>query len=157
MRAPQDAAVPATVSALNPQVSYRQGCGMSFPKKGKLFPDRRGRGGSGGGRKPPEEGCFAVEIAAALHRALGSTHAGTKMVAAWTGANERTAKNWFSGRYGPSGEHLVALARNSNEVLDAFLVMAGRRDLVVVAKLAEAEQVLTDLLSAVRSLNGSSK
>lgn len=127
---------------------------MSFPKKGKLFPDRRGRGGSGGSRQPPDEGCFAVEIAAALHRALGSTNAGIKTAAAWTGANERTAKNWFSGRYGPSGDHLVALARNSDEVLNAFLSMAGHRELVAATKLLAAEDVLVELLSLIRSLNG---
>lgn len=127
---------------------------MSFPKKGKLFPDRRGRGGSGGGWQPPEDGCFAVEIAAALHRALGSTNVGIKTAAAWTGANERTAKNWFSGRYGPSGDHLVALARNSDEVLNAFLSMAGHRELVAATKLLAAEDVLVELLSLIRSLNG---
>lgn len=94
---------------------------MSFPKKGKFFP---GRDGSG---EPAAGVWFAAEIAAALRRAVGSTHAGIKMAAGWTGANERTAKNWFPGRYGPSGEPLVALARNSDEVLNAFLAMAGRR------------------------------
>ena len=44
----------------------------------------------------------------------------------WTGANEKTVKNWFAGRYGPSGEHLAVLVRHSDEVLNAFLVMAGR-------------------------------
>lgn len=126
---------------------------MSFPKKGKLFPDRRGRGGSGGGWKPPEDGCFAVEIAAALHRALGSTNVGIKTAAAWTGANERTAKNWFSGRYGPSGDHLVALVRNSDEVLNAFLSMAGHRELVAATKLLAVEEALVQLLSIIRELN----
>lgn len=126
---------------------------MSFPKKGKFFPGH----GSNGCAEPPNGTCFAAEIAAALHRSLGSTHAGIKTAAGWTGANERTAKNWFSGRYGPSGEHLVALARNSDEVLNAFLTMAGRPDLIAAAKLATAEQAILDLLLAVRSLNGSSK
>ncbi len=35
-------------------------------------------------------------------RSLGSTGAGEDSVS-WTGANEKTVKNWFSGRYGPSG------------------------------------------------------
>lgn len=124
---------------------------MSFPKKGKFFP---GQDGSGVGGEPPDGKGYAVEIAAALHRALDSTHAGVKIAASWTGANERTAKNWFSGRYGPSGKHLVALARNSDEVLNAFLAMAGRPDLVAAAKLSTAEQAISELLSAVRRLNG---
>jgi hypothetical protein len=95
-----------------------------------------------------------VEIAAALRRALGSTHAGIKTAASWSGANERTAKNWFSGRYGPSGDHLVALARNSDEVLNAFLSMVGRRELVATTKLLAAEDVLVELLSIIRALDG---
>jgi hypothetical protein len=125
---------------------------MSFPKKGKFFPSQAGRYGSNAGGGPPDETCFAVEIAAALHRALGSTHAGIKIAAGWTGANERTAKNWFSGRYGPSGEHLVALARNSDEVFNTFLAMAGRPEQLAAEKLAEAENVLSIALWAVRSL-----
>lgn len=79
------------------------------------------------------------------------------MAAGWTGAHERTAKNWFFGRYAPSGEHLVALARNSDEVLDAFLAMAGRRELIAGAKLAHAEKAVLDLLMAIQDLNGRSK
>lgn len=128
---------------------------MSFPKKGKFFPNQSGRNGSNTAGEPPDAACFAAEIAAALHRALGSTHAGIKIAAGWTGANERTAKNWFSGRYGPSGEHLVALARNSDEVLNAFLAMADRPGQLAAGKVAEAENVLWSALLAVRSLKGS--
>lgn len=120
---------------------------MSFPKRGKFFPD--GNGGGGGG---PGERVFAREVAAALHRALGPTHAGIKTVAAWTGANERTVKNWFSGRYGPSGEHLAALVQHSDDVLIAFLALAGRRELTVAIKLAAAEQAVMEVLIALRAL-----
>lgn len=126
---------------------------MSFPKKGKFLPGN----GSNGGSQPPNEVGFATEIAAALKRSLGPTHAAIKIAAGWAGANERTAKNWFSGRYSPSGEHLVALARNSDEVLNAFLTMAGRPDMIAAAKLAYAEQAVSDLLVAIRRLNGRSK
>ncbi len=124
---------------------------MSFPKKGKFFPhpnvyDDRDR--------VQEPNRFAAEIAAALHRSLGSTRAGVKMVAGWTGANEKTVKNWFSGRYGPSGEHLALLVRHSDEVLNVFLLMAGRQDLMVAMKLAAAEQAIVELLVAVRRLAG---
>src|SRR5258705_5355984 len=54
---------------------------------------------------------FASEVAAALNNELGQTRAHIKLVAAWTGANERTVKNWFAGNYGPSGDHLVTLIR----------------------------------------------
>ncbi|MFL9824952.1 hypothetical protein [Rhodoplanes sp. SY1] len=127
---------------------------MSFPKKGKFFP---GQDWGANGGESPDGRRYAAEIAAALHRALDSTRAGAKTAAGWTGADERTAKNWLSGRYGPSGMHLVALARNSDDVLNAFLAMAGRPDLVASAKLAAAEQAISELLSAVRSLNGKAK
>jgi hypothetical protein len=122
---------------------------MSFPKKGKFFPGRNGHGVVGGGRHP---GSFAAEIAAALRRSVGSGGGGIKIVASWTGANEKTVKNWFAGRYSPSGEHLVVLVQRSDEVLSTFLVMAGREDLMASVKLASAEKAIMELLEAVRSI-----
>ena len=73
-------------------------------------------------------------------------------MASWTGANEKTVKNWFAGRYGPSGEHLAVLVQRSDEVLSTFLVMAGREDLMAAVKLAAAEKAIIELLEAVRSI-----
>ncbi|CTQ34423.1 hypothetical protein [Jannaschia rubra] len=122
---------------------------MSFPKKGKFFP---GENGYNGKTEQLTNGGFVEEIAAALKRSLGDSRAGVKTVAAWTGANEKTVKNWFSGTYGPSGVHLIALARHSDEVLSTFLAMAGREDLMVAIKLSAAEDAISDLLDAVRRL-----
>lgn len=122
---------------------------MSFPKKGKFFPKENGNIGHG---EAVQGSCFAAEIAFALKRSLGDRRSGAKTVAAWTGANEKTLKNWFSGTYGPSGEHLVALARHSDEVPATFLAMAGREDLMIGIKLAAAEQAIAELLDAVRRL-----
>ena len=124
---------------------------MSFPNKGKFFPRANGYSGNNGTQT---NGCFADEINAALRRSLGDSRDGAKTVAAWTGAHEKTVKNWFSGKYGPSGEHLVALARHSDEVLGTFLSMAGREDLMVAIKLAVAEKAIKELLEAVRRLGG---
>jgi hypothetical protein len=41
----------------------------------------------------------------------------------WTGAGERTAKTWLSG---PSGQHLIALMRNSDAVFALVLRLTGR-------------------------------
>ena len=123
---------------------------MSFPKKGKFFPRENGYNGKA---EQPANGVFVEEIAAALKRSLGDSRAGVKTVAAWTGANEKTVKNWFSGTYGPSGAHLIALARHSDEVLSTFLAMAGREDLMVAIKLAAAEEAVEELLEAVRQLS----
>lgn len=122
---------------------------MTFPKKGKFFPGRNRYDGSSA---TLTESSFAAEIAVALHRSLGPTRAGVKIAAEWTGANEKTVKNWFSGRYGPSGVHLAALMRHSDDVLEAFLVMSGREHLLVGTKLASAEEAILDFLAAVRRL-----
>jgi hypothetical protein len=122
---------------------------MSFPKKGKFFPGRNGQGAGSDGQHP---GSFAGEIAAALRRSVGSGGGGIKIVAGWTGANEKTVKNWFAGRYGPSGQHLAVLVQRSDEVLSTFLVMAGRENLMASVKLAAAEKAIMELLEAVRSI-----
>ncbi|MDN2565210.1 hypothetical protein N1F89_03170 [Aquibium sp. A9E412] len=126
---------------------------MSFPKKGKFFPKENRYAGNGGNET---DGCFVDEIASALRRSLGDSRAGVKTVASWTGANEKTVKNWFAGKYGPSGEHLVALARHSDEVLGTFLAMAGRENLMAATKLVAAERAIAELLVEVRRLNGNS-
>ena len=122
---------------------------MSFPKKGKFFPKESEYNEVG---RQQTSGCFADEVASALKRSLGDSRAGVKTVAVWTGANEKTVKNWFSGTYGPSGIHLVALARHSDEVLGTFLAMAGREDLMVAVKLVVAEEAISELLDAVRRI-----
>lgn len=123
---------------------------MSFPKKGKFFPKENGyidgsKGKAGDG--------FSAAIAAALRRSLGESRAGVKTVEGWTGANEKTVKNWFAGRYGPSGDHLVALVRHSDEVLSTFLEMAERQDLNLATRLLVAEQAVTEVLAVLRELS----
>jgi hypothetical protein len=68
-------------------------------------------------------------------------------------ANAFLASIWFSGTYGPSGAHLIALSHHSDEVLATFLAMAGRDELMVAVKLAAAEQAVEELLEAVRQLS----
>ena len=88
-----------------------------FPKKGKVFPKTAKR-------ISPEE--FAKSISIALREELGSSHIAAKTIMRWTGASERTAKNWLSGSCGPSGKHLVQLARESDVIMATVLVLAGR-------------------------------
>ncbi len=57
---------------------------------------------------------------------LKGTRRAIKTVAKWTGASERTAKNWLSGRRGPNGPHLIALLAKSDALLEQILVLAGR-------------------------------
>ena len=69
---------------------------------------------------------YAIVIATALHEELGETHRAVKTIQRWTGAGERTATKWLAAENGPSGPHLATLARHSDAVLEAFLIMAGR-------------------------------
>ncbi|GJE79119.1 hypothetical protein [Methylorubrum thiocyanatum] len=113
---------------------------MSFPKEGNEFP-RAGRRRSGR--------TVATEIAGALRRELGNTHAAVKTAAQWTGASERAAKNWLAGRYAPSGEHLVALTERSEEVLFALLVLARRKEVASVVAAADVRERLRRALAAL--------
>ena len=72
------------------------------------------------------ESRYSRAIAVALRQDLRNVRGATKIVMQWTGARERTAKNWFSGSKGPSGEHLVGLVRNSDAVLFGLLELSGR-------------------------------
>lgn len=121
---------------------------MSFPKKGKSFPRTAGYG------SPPAGRSFAQEIALALNRASVESAVHIKTVAGWTGANERTVKNWFAGTYGPNGEHLLILARHCDQVLDAMLVMMDRRDLMVGHRVADIERRIRELADVLGDLNG---
>lgn len=69
----------------------------------------------------------------------------------WTGASERTVKNWFSGANGPSGAHLIALAGNSDEVLGAFLALAGHNQVFAVKKLINARDKIAEMLELIDS------
>ncbi|QQR39019.1 hypothetical protein [Devosia rhizoryzae] len=73
---------------------------------------------------------FNLMVAAALRNELGQSRRSIKTVMNWTGASERTAKNWLSGSCGPTGHHLVELAKHSDEVFDLFLVLSGRRPMI---------------------------
>src|SRR3989442_12441900 len=118
-----------------------------FPKKGKFFP--------GSARIAPHGLNYASVVAAGLRKELGDTHQAVKTVMRWTGANERTVKNWFAGTYGPRGEHLIDLLRNSDEVLDAFLSLAGREQVIAAKKLVAARDVFAAALVQVDTfING---
>ena len=109
-----------------------------FPKKGKSFPEsiRTARQGLN----------YVTVVAAGLRKELGDTHQAIKTIMKWTGANERTVKNWLAGRYGPNGEHLVHLLRHSDEVFDAFLRLAGREQAIAGENLVTVRDALAEAL-----------
>jgi hypothetical protein len=70
--------------------------GRSLPKKGKSFPKRAGDGGSDSN---PDDRAFAMKIALASKSELKDRNSRAQLVAGWTGASERTVRNWISGRH----------------------------------------------------------
>jgi hypothetical protein len=101
------------------------------------------------GTKVPEtdEREYARAIARALRAELGPTHQATKIVQAWTGVSERSAKNWLGGTKGPNGWHLAQLVRESRFVAEAFFRLAGRDAYVTACDLTAARDVLAQALS----------
>ena len=109
-----------------------------FPKKGNSFPNRD-RAGSG-------RLDYAAAIATALKAELGNSHQAVKTIIRWTGANERTVKNWLAGRRGPRGEHLIGLMRHSNSTLEIVLRISGREHIVAAKMLLEARDILEKVI-----------
>ena len=120
--------------------------GKSFPKKGKYFPKRDGDKGPSFNL---DDRAFAMKIALALKSELKDRSSRAKLVAGWTGANERTVKNWILGRYAPCGRHLVILAQHSDQVLNAVLSMAGRQDLLLAGRVEDLRRKFFELAAII--------
>jgi hypothetical protein len=95
---------------------------------------------------------YAIAIAAALRKELGTTHQAVKSAMRWTGASERTVKYWFSGSRGPSGHHLIALAGCSDAILKLFLQRAGRQRHARACGLVDAREKLKSALEVIQSV-----
>jgi hypothetical protein len=113
-----------------------------LPKKGIVFPNGENLGP------------YSRAIAYALKCELGSTHQAVKIIRRWTGAGERTVKNWLTGVSGPSGQHLVQLIRHSDDVLAVMLILAGRRQVVAAQRLVDVRNKLAEAVEQVDALMG---
>src|SRR6266446_4089097 len=111
-----------------------------LPKKGIVFPNGENLGS------------YSRAIAYALKCELGSTHQAAKIIRRWTGAGERTVKNWLAGISGPSGQHLVELIRHSDDVLEVLLTLAGRQQAVAVQRLVDARNKLAETVEQIDAL-----
>ncbi len=127
---------------------------MSFRKKGrnfrpvsgKTFPRSSGTVAASDGYE------FTAVIAETLRETFGGSRMSVKTVMTYTGAGERTVKNWFEGKNGPNGENLVKLVRHSDEVLEALLLMAGREDILAGKLLVDARDKLVEMLEIIDQL-----
>ncbi len=113
-----------------------------FPKSGSKVP----------GANRPKEDEYLATIREALRQELGGRGGATKTIMRWTGASDRTARNWMSGAAGPSGYHLICLARESNAVLAAMLAMSGRTELALSADVHAVEVALAKAAGALEML-----
>ena len=111
-----------------------------LPKRGIVFPNDENLGS------------YPRAIAYALKCELGPTHQAVKIIRKWTGAGERTVKNWLAGISGPSGQHLVDLIRNSDNVLQVLLIMAGRHQTVAVQHLGDVRNQLMQTVERIDRL-----
>jgi hypothetical protein len=113
-----------------------------FPKKGKFFPDRA--------RRPGTEISYEAVISEALNEELRDVRRTTiKTVMEWTGASERTVKNWLAGKSGPSGSYLICILRHSEKVLTAVLRLSGREHVVIGAEIVEARNRLFETIRRI--------
>src|SRR4051812_30596069 len=117
---------------------------MSLTKK-----DRTSRSSAG---KTLHAERYADAIAKALHREFDHTHSAIKTVVALTGANERAVRNWFEAKNGPNGEFLISLSRHSDQVLETFLLLAGRTDHLRARRIVRAKDTLQELLKMVNGI-----
>jgi len=127
-------------------MSFRKKGRKFRPVSGKTFPRASGRVAASDGSE------FRAVIAETLRDTFGGTRMSVKTVMAYTGAGERTVKNWFEGKNGPNGENLVELVRHSDEVLEALLLMAGREDILAGKLLVDGRDKLIEMLEIIDQL-----
>ena len=127
---------------------------MSFQKKGRKFRTVSGKTfPKSSAKNEISDGYdFTGVISETLREAFGNTGRSIKTVMGYTGAGERTVKNWFAGKNGPSGENLVELMRNSDEILEALLLMAGRDDILAGKLLVDSRDELAGMLEKIEQL-----
>lgn len=127
---------------------------MSFRKKGRKFRPVSGNTFlKSSGRVAASDGYeFATVIAETLRETFGGTRMSVKTVMAYTGAGERTVKNWFEGKNSPNGENLVELVRHSDAILEVLLLMAGREDILAGKLLVDARGKLVEMLEIINQL-----
>jgi len=121
-----------------------------LPKEGKFLRTPRREGSSG-------HDDYAAAVSTALREELGETHRAVKTVMGWTGASERTVKNWFAGSCGPSGAHLMPILRKSDAVFAAVMLLAGRRQALAAKRVVDARDTLIAMLELIVELTASDR
>ncbi len=97
---------------------------------------------------------YREAISSALSQELGGAGSAAKVAIKWTGASERTAKNWLSGSYGPTAENLIELMRHSDTVLATVLELSGRGEAMTAERLKRVRTELAEVLSNLDAICG---
>ena len=99
-----------------------------------------------------EDDDFKSVIAASLQIGFGNSPAAAKSLMRITGASQRTVKNRLEGKNAPSGANPVELARHSDEVLETFLMLAGREEILTMKKVMDARDKLVQIVGLIDDL-----
>jgi hypothetical protein len=116
--------------------------GEELPKKGEKLPSDQAR------QQLAQE--FTQSIAAALKEEM-ARGASIKTIMAWTGAGERTVKEWLAGTYAPRSFQLECLFRSSEAVYARVMARTGRKAIVNRERLEAIRGQLTDLAGAINA------
>jgi len=92
---------------------------------------------------------FVSVISETLQQAFGGSGKAIKTAMKYTGASERTVKNWFQGKNGPNGDNLIKLMRHSDEIFRVTILMAGRNEHVAGDLLLEARGNLLEIIDLI--------
>lgn len=114
--------------------------GEELPKKGEESPSVRTR------QEQARE--FTLAIADALKEEL-ARGASIKTVMAWTGAGERTVKEWLAGSNAPRAFQVERLMRSSELVYERLMVRTGRKPVVNREGLEALRGQLTKLVGEI--------
>lgn len=90
---------------------------------------------------------YTEQIAKALRARWGDHRSAAKEIATTIKVGVGTVKKWLRGDNGPSGEHLLRLVAESDEVWAAVLELSGRREAG-----EEAQQLLREQLRQTLAL-----
>lgn len=98
-----------------------------------------------------ESRTVAERISDALQRSYGDLRSAVKEIGRATFANDRTAENWWKGKCAPNAADLIELMRDSDEVFDEVLTLAGRGNLAELARIKSQVDDLHKTLETVRA------
>lgn len=94
---------------------------------------------------------YAELIADALRQEHGNTHRTVKTIMGWTGASERSVKNWLNGEFGPSGYFLVRLCVKSPAVRELVMELLAEPDMIAPARGNGSIEALSALSTSANS------